>query len=425
MEVRKGYKLTEIGEIPEDWEVKNLGSFSEKVGSGITPTGGEKVYKITGHPFVRSQNVGWGILLLNDLVFIDNNTHLTFAHTEIKENDLLLNITGASIGRCAIANKQIVGGNVNQHVCIIRLYNIASYKFICTYILSPSGQKQINNFQAGGNRQGLNFQQVKSINVPFPPDIEQKRIASALSDIDFLISSLEQLIAKKRLIKQGVMQELLTGKKRLPGFEGEWENAIADNHGIFIRGISYDPDKDLFPKYNKYGAILLRANNIKNNTINFLDIYYINKGIIGEKQILVNGDILFCMANGSKKLVGKSAGYNEKCIIPTTFGAFMGVFRPFKNISDKNFIKYVFQSDLFINYINIILAGSAINNLTPNNILKFNFPMPIDFTEQAAIASVLSDMDDEIVALEAKLEKTRQIRAGMMEELLTGRIRLV
>jgi len=103
-----------------DWFECELGAKAIKVGSGITPTGGDKNYKLAGRPFVRSQNVGWGTLLLDDVVYIDAKTHSTFDSTEIKQHDVLLNITGASIGRSAVADARIIGGNVNQHVCIIR-----------------------------------------------------------------------------------------------------------------------------------------------------------------------------------------------------------------------------------------------------------------------------------------------------------------
>lgn len=121
--IPKGYKQTEVGVIPDDWEPASLGDLTTKGGSGITPTGGEKVYKTEGRPFLRSQNVGWGELILNDIAFIDDLTHQAFVGTEIKINDVFLNITGASIGRSAIADQRVVSCNVNQHVCIIRTEN--------------------------------------------------------------------------------------------------------------------------------------------------------------------------------------------------------------------------------------------------------------------------------------------------------------
>ena len=153
---KPGYKHTALGWIPEDWEVLELRELTEKIGSGITPTGGEKVYKNEGRHFLRSQNIGWGDLLLDDVAFINDEIHSAFKSTELKENDVLLNITGASIGRSAIARAHVVGGNVNQHVCIIRTnQNQLLPIYLNNYLLSTIGQNLINSYQAGGNRQGF------------------------------------------------------------------------------------------------------------------------------------------------------------------------------------------------------------------------------------------------------------------------------
>lgn len=195
MELEEGYKRTKVGVLPVEWDVVPLNTLTAKIGSGITPTGGERVYKSFGRPFLRSQNVGWGQLNLDDVAYIDNETHKTFDSTELRERDVLLNITGASIGRCAIADKRIVEGNVNQHVCVIRpICKDLHYGFLSYFLLSNPGQKQVDSFQAGGNRQGLNFGQIGSFQIPLPPTLaEQEAIAEALSDTDALIQSLEEL----------------------------------------------------------------------------------------------------------------------------------------------------------------------------------------------------------------------------------------
>src|SRR2546426_2039626 len=167
--IRPGYKQSEVGVIPADWEALVLGDKTVKVGSGITPTGGARIYKKSGHSFVRSQNVGWGTLLLDDLAYIDDSTHESFNATEIKSGDVFLNITGASIGRAAVADPRVEGGNVNQHVCIIRpMQGEIDSRFLCFLLLSRQGQRQIDSFQAGGNRQGLNFAQIRSFRLAIP-----------------------------------------------------------------------------------------------------------------------------------------------------------------------------------------------------------------------------------------------------------------
>ncbi|MDT7042676.1 restriction endonuclease subunit S [Candidatus Nitronereus thalassa] len=216
-EVKPGYKQTEVGVIPEDWHPTTIGDLAIKVGSGITPKGGSSRYKEYGRPFVRSQNIGWGTLHLSGLAYIDDDTHNNFSATELRQDDVLLNITGASIGRSAIADARLAGGNVNQHVCIIRTDSgeIAS-SFINYFLLSSLGQQQIDSFQAGGNREGLNFGQIRSIKLPLPPTkSEQTAIATILTDMDAEIAALEAKLAKARQLKQGMMQKLLTGRIRL------------------------------------------------------------------------------------------------------------------------------------------------------------------------------------------------------------------
>ncbi len=193
-----------------EWYERELGPLTTKVGSGITPTGGDKNYKTKGRPFVRSQNVGWGELILNDVAFIDEETHQSFDSTEIKVSDVLLNITGASIGRSAVADSRIVGGNVNQHVCIIRAQQVELNPALLNhFLISERGQKQIDSFQAGGNRQGLNFAQIRSFVIPLPPtEHEQRMIATCLASLDDLITAQTQKLNALKAHKKGLMQQL-------------------------------------------------------------------------------------------------------------------------------------------------------------------------------------------------------------------------
>jgi len=202
----------------EEWEENPLGNKTIKVGSGITPNGGEKNYKRKGRPFIRSQNIGWGCLLLDDVAFIDDVTHSKFSATEINEGDVFLNITGASIGRSAVADYRVQGGNVNQHVCIIRTKKIElnSY-YLNQYLLSQYGQRQIDSFQAGGNRQGLNFAQVRSFSLPLPLIKEQKKIADCLSSLDELIAAQAQAIDTLKTHKKGLMQQLFPALDEVKG----------------------------------------------------------------------------------------------------------------------------------------------------------------------------------------------------------------
>lgn len=206
---RPRLRFPEFGDAPE-WREAALGPLTSKVGSGVTPRGGDANYKANGRPFVRSQNVGWGLLLLDDIAFIDESTHASFLGTEVMKSDVLLNITGASIGRSAVADERIASGNVNQHVCIIRAKREELNPVLLNqFLISERGQEQIDSFQAGGNRQGLNFAQIRSFQIPLPPTIdEQQRIADCLSSLDTRITAESNQLAALKTHKQGLMQQL-------------------------------------------------------------------------------------------------------------------------------------------------------------------------------------------------------------------------
>ena len=261
--------------------------------------------------------------------------------------------------------------------------------------------------------------------IPLPPFAEQQAIAEALSDVDALISALDRLIAKKRAIKQGAMQELLTGRRRLPGFDGEWENISLGQLGQCNRGVGYNPSIDLSDFDTAWTVRLLRANNVQDATIVPTDLQFVNSTRVSDVQMLRRNDILICMANGSKELVGKAAKFLIDDGFEYTFGAFMGCFRPLDQGADPDYLSYLFLTNEYRTHISLLLAGSSINNLKPSDLEAFCIRIPNNPAEQTAIATVLSDMDAEIAALERRRDKTKLLKQGMMQELLTGRIRLV
>ena len=191
-------------EFSGEWERSKLGYLTTKVGSGSTPRGGNSVYIERGHCFVRSQNVGMGVLLLDDIAHIDDKTHQKQIATEILENDVLLNITGASIGRTAVATYLIAGGNVNQHVCIIRTNDLLNHNYLCNYIQTKKIQNYIYSLQTGGSREGLNFEQVRSFPICYPSEIEQIKISHLISLLDRRIAIQSGLIEKLESLISGI-----------------------------------------------------------------------------------------------------------------------------------------------------------------------------------------------------------------------------
>ena len=399
---KQGYKETEVGLIPEDWEVGILEDMASKIGSGITPRGGVTVYKVEGRPFVRSQNIGWGSLKLDDIKFINDEIHSTFPNTEIKLNDVFLNISGASIGRSSFATKFLIGGNVNQHVCIIRSEEKKlNYLFLNKVLLSSIGQKQIDSFQSGGNREGLNIGQIRTFQIPLPPTLtEQKAIATALSDVDTLISSLEQTITKKKAIKQGAMQQLLTpphkGGKRLPGFEGEWVEKTLGECLKYEQPTKYIVENSDYEGQSQTPVLTAGKSFLLGYTdVEFL-VYYDYTVIFFDyfttfKQFV---DFSFKVKSSAMKLL--------------------------KPVSDEIDINLIFS---IMNLIRFSL-GDDHKRRWIAEYSKIEIFMPY-IKEQKAIAQILSEMDAEITQLESKKEKYQAIKQGMMQELLTGKTRLI
>ena len=189
-----------------------------KVGSGSTPKGGNAVYTSAGHCFVRSQNVGMGYLILDEIAHINDVIHQKHKATELKENDVLLNITGASIGRTAIATKEIEGGNVNQHVCIIRANSKVNPKFLCNYIQTKKIQNYIQSLQTGGSREGLNFEQIRSFPISLPNIAEQNKIAQLLDKLNERIATQNKIIDKLKSLIKGIRNDVYGKLRKSVGF---------------------------------------------------------------------------------------------------------------------------------------------------------------------------------------------------------------
>lgn len=435
--VPEGYKQTEVGVIPEDWKIEVLDDCTVKVGSGKTPTGGSSVYVDTGRPFIRSQNVERGGLDLSDVAYITDDIHSTFLGSELKENDVLLNITGASIGRCAKANKLISGGNVNQHVCIIRTVEEKLVPSLLVELInSRLGQEQIDSYQAGGNREGLNFKQVRQLKFPVAKSIrEQFSIANALSDTDALLSELEKLIAKKQAIKTATMQQLLTGRTRLPQFAHHSDGSKKGYKQSELGEIPEDWEAKNFG--DLFEPSITRKKTNPSEMISFVGMQDVSESaqLVNQSQIQYStirsgftyfekDDVLVakitpCFENGKgchavnlKTDIG--FGSTEFHVLRAT------------NLSDSRFIYFWTTRESFRAELETEMVGSAGHRRVPLAALQnYLIPCPSDKQEQTTIAAILSDMDEEIQALEQRLNKTRQIKQGMMQELLTGKTRLV
>lgn len=212
------FKDSPLGRIPEEWECVTIGDIIEKLRSGVTPRGGSEIYQKEGIMFLRSQNIYPYGFELEDVAYISHAINNKMLRSELKELDVLLNITGASIGRSTYVPAGFPTANVNQHVCSIRIYNPSEEKsiFLSSFLNSVYGQNQIAQHNAGSNRQGLNYSQIKQIYIPdFKSDYELSNFKITINKIENTINQYKNNLTKLQLKKSGLMNDLLTGKIRV------------------------------------------------------------------------------------------------------------------------------------------------------------------------------------------------------------------
>lgn len=422
-----GYKQTEVGVIPEDWEISPLESLTDQkrpISYGIVQTGPNLQ---NGVRCLRVLDVEDGRINKTNLIITSKEISDTYKRTILKPDDLVMPLRG-NVGDVALVDEDLAGCNLTRGVALIAIRSDWSASFCKQFISSSATKKRLEQSMNGSALQEIPIATLRAFKIAFPPTkAEQEAIATALSDTDALIESLEQLIAKKRQVKQGAMQELLTGKKRLPGFEIkhgykhteigmiplDWEIVHLADVGQNLAGLTYNPSN-----VRDFGTLVLRSSNIQNGKLVFEDNVYVDMEL-PERVIVEKDDILICVRNGSRQLIGKCALIDEQAS-GKAFGAFMSIYRS----KHSRYLFYQFQSEIIQRQINEIM-GATINQITNKDMASFIVPSPQSDEEKNAIATILSDMDTEITALEEKLAKTRHIKQGMMQELLTGRIRLV
>lgn len=406
----KNFKMTELGPIPKDWEVKRLGNVGEPLmckrvlKSQTSDSGDVPFYKIGTFGGAADS-------------FISQELFDSFRrqYSYPKKGDVLISAAG-TIGRSVVFDGKDAYFQDSNIVWIGNDETVVSNE----YLRWCYGMVKWHT-EDGGTVSRLYNNNLRETLTLVPPLPEQRKIAAALSDVDEMIAALEKLIEKKRKIKTGAMQRLLTGKTRLPGFKGAWVEKRLGEVGCGVRGVGYKPwQSGITPMVGR--VQLLRSNNVQDGRLNFNDVVYVDECCVSGEQRMRVGDILICAANGSRNLVGKAAPLLIRREV--TFGAFMSVFRCHDN-NQASFVGHLLNSGMYKQKLDDILTGSAINNLNVSDIEDMRFLIPPTLAEQKAIAKVLGDMDEEIAALEAELAKTRQLKQGMMQELLTGKVRLV
>lgn len=372
-----------------------------------------------GIPFINAGHLDEGKVDFSDMDYITQEKYNHLSGAKIRRNDILLCLRG-SLGKYAVSNFD--EGAPASSIAIIRPNDRKiNTKYLTCIISSHIFQKQIELENNGSSQPNLSATSVSNFLIPLPSLPEQKRIAEALSDTDDMISSLEKLIEKKKAIKQGAMQDLLTGKKRLPGFKGQWNTINLSKKSKIKARIGWQgltTNEYLDDGY----AYLVTGTDFVNGKIDWDGCHYVAKDRFDQdKNIQIRNNDVLITKDGS---LGKTAlvkGLNK----PATLNSGVFVIKPIQEAYDPTFVYYILSSFVFKDFLDHLSAGSTIIHLYQKDINKFEFLVPPTVEEQTAIASILSDMDSETEELEQKLNKTIKLKQGMMQQLLTGKIRLV
>ena len=424
MEVKDGSKQTEVGVIPEDWILEPLKQLSAFITKGATPTTYGFRWESQGVLFLRSECVSENGLDLTQSMYISPEAHNSLRRSQVTDGDLLITITG-NVGRVVFLSG-IGTANLNQHIARIRI--TASHvdaRFVYHFLSQISVRKRFESITTGQAYPQISLKQVRDAQVPLPPTkAEQEAIAEALGDADALIESLERLVAKKRQLKQGAMQELLTGKRRLPGFSGEWEERAILDLGGRSKELFDDGDWIESEHITDEGIRLIQTGNIGVGRFIERDAkkYIFESSFVALRcKEIRQGDLLICR-------LADPAG--RSCVLPDIgetkiiTSVDVTIFRPPAALANRVFLVNVFSTDQWFRAVSDRSGGTTHKRISRGALGRLRVRIP-SVEEQTAIAEILIDMDAEIAAFEAKLAKARQLKQGMMQELLTGRIRLV
>jgi type I restriction enzyme S subunit len=427
-QIKISYKKTEVGLIPEDWDLKKFHEVTNAITCGVAAT---PVYvnEHIGKPFLSASHVQNQKVINGNYKFITNELYRQITKINKPEKgDILYTRVGAGIGEAGVIDFDLDFAIYVSLTLIKPKKNLDSY-FIKSLLNSKHYQFLAKNGQfAGGGVQNLNVEVVREFLIPLPTLIEQQAIATALSDVDELITNLEKLIAKKKAIKQGAMQQLLTpphkGGKRLEGFSVKWGYSNFESLcKIFTKQTGFDYSAYIKPslvqKPENEALPFIQNKDFDNKKINFNTDYYIPKEIaIKFPKILLDEKCFLISISGS---IGKVGVFQNERM------AFVGGAIAIAKFKDKDLLDWVLhylnshegQNKLFGN----VKSGSH-QNLILDDIRKIMIPIPSK-EERNIITSFLDDIDDDLNLLELKRNKLENIKQGMMQELLTGKTRLI
>jgi type I restriction enzyme S subunit len=415
---KEGYKQTDSGIIPEDWKILSLNDCLELLtdfeanGSFESVADNVNIYDNENYAwYVRATDLEKNSELSN-VKFVDESTYNFLKKTSLKGGEVLITKRG-EIGKVYFFQMKTKYATVAPNMYLLNLNKSVVPFYIYSFFKAEIGNKLLKEKNASSTLGALYKDDVKSIQIPLPPTLtEQTAIATALSDADGLITGLEKLIAKKRNIKKGAMQQLLQPKE---GWEvKKFKDLCWFQEGPGLRNW----------QFTKRGIKVINVTNLVNGVLNLdrtsrhISIDEFNK--MYQHFEIDENDIVVASSGNS---YGKVAVVRKQDL-PLVMNTSVIRFKPFESL-DYNFLLIFLKSVHFKEQIDLLITGGAQPNFGPVHLNKIVINMPPTKEEQTRIATILSDMDAELSVLEQKLEKYKKIKLGMMQELLTGKTRLV
>lgn len=407
------FKDSPLGPIPQDWEVKRLGDVWARFSTG--PFGSAlhaSDYVEDGTPVVNPMHILDGQIVPSKDMRINDETLNRLSSYRLRKNDIILGRRG-EMGRAALVTAKEDGWLCGTGSFSITLDSSVSPDYIALYIRTPNCITAMENGAIGTTIPNLNQAIVSNIPIALPPLPEQQRIAEALGGVDKLIESLDEQIEKKRLIAKGVAHDLLSAKKRLPGFKGAWEMLKLGDMGIWLKGQALSKsDVTSTGTYEciHYGELFTKYGPVIQTVVSRTD----KEPTISS----VSGDILFPSSDVTPEGLGRCSAIMADGVI---LGGDMIILRLGVTCSPQ-LVSHVINQNRRM--IIAKVTGITVRHITSKALSNIEIPLPPTFAEQQAIADLLSEQDAAIAALEEKREKYARIKEGMMRDLLTGKVRM-
>lgn len=428
MELKPGYKLTEAGVIPEDWSARKLGELATFRTGPFGSALHKSDYTNDGVPVINPMHILYGRIEPTQNMTITESAANSLANFRLVAGEVIIGRRG-DMGRCAVVRNEHKGWLCGTGSMIVRpALNQVDADFLQRVLSSSPVVSTIENSSVGSTMINLNQGTLSGLVIQSPPFSEQRAIAAALSDVDTLLTKLDQLITKKRDLKQAAMQQLLTGKTRLPGFSGEW--AVKRLGELFKFSGGYSASRDQLSSngfcYLHYGDIHGAAKTTIDTQADYHDIPKLDVSLkrVSPESLLADGDVVFVDASEDDAGTSKHVVVVNKGGLPFIAGLHTIVAKAKTTELVHEYLRYCFKTEAIRQQFLFYAVGTKVSGISKFNIVKLSLLVP-SVPEQTAIATILSDMDTELAALVDRRDKTRTLKQGMMQELLTGRIRLV